>query len=152
MGRPLKIQKTATNGQAKTGGTYSIGVNGGDTGLAGAQIQIRVKVGSNAEADGYIIRQKGSAKFLVSDGTNEGVCTLSDLNDASLTADTMTITVNDASSTATRLARISNKFGIDFSDNRVALSFSDEVDATEIKSGTNAVTIDVVRVENDELG
>lgn len=146
MGRPLKIQKSATNGQAKQGGTYNVGICGGNTALAGqGQIVVRVKVGSNAEADGYIIRQKGSRKFLVSDGTNEGVCTVVDKNDASLGADEMTITVTLPGSGADRLERISNKFGITHSGDKVALSFTDIADDTEtISTGT----IDVAQVEN----
>ena len=146
MGRPLKIQKSATNGQAKTGGTYSVGVAGGNTALTGAQVVIRCKVGSNAEADGYIIRQKGSRKFLVSDGSNEGVCTVVDKNDGALAADEMTITVTLPGSGADRLERISNKFGITHSGDKVALSFTDIADDTEtISTGT----IDVAQVEND---
>jgi len=71
MGRPLKIAKSATK---DTGfpyvDTYNIGVVGGDTSITGAQIRIRVKIGGNSEADGYILRQKGSAKFLVTDNTS----------------------------------------------------------------------------------
>ena len=146
MGRPLKIQKTNTSGQAKTGGTYSVGVAGGNTALTGAQIVVRVKVGSNAEADGYIIRQKGSRKFLVSDGSNEGVCTVVDKNDGALGADEMTMTVTLPGSGADRLERISNKFGITHSGDKVALSFTDIADDTEtISTGT----IDVAQIEND---
>ena len=146
MGRPLKIQKTNTSGQAKQGGTYNVGVAGGNTSLTGAQVVVRVKVGANAEADGYIIRQKGSRKFLVSDGSNEGVCTVVDKNDGSLAADEMTMTVTLPGSGADRLERISNKFGITHGGDKVALSFTDIADDTEtISTGT----IDVAQIEND---
>ena len=147
MGRPLKIQKTNTSGAAKQGGTYNVGVAGGNTALTGAQIQIRCKIGSNAEADGYIVRQKGSRKFLVTDGTNTGVCVVVDKNDAALGADEMTITVILPDSGTDRLERISNKFGITHSGVKVALSFTDIADDLEtISTGT----IDVAQIDNDD--
>jgi len=151
MGRPLKIQKSAT---VDTGfnwvDTYNIGVVGGNTSLTGAQIKVRVKIGSASEADGYIIRQKGATKYLVTDGTNTGVCALANLADSNLTADTMTVTIIRPDSGEVRLARLTNRYGLDFSDNRFALSFTDIADDTEIKSGTAQVTIDVAQVDNDE--
>jgi len=157
MGRPLKIQKSATvDSGFPWVDTYNIGVVGGNTSLTGAQIKTRVKIGSNAEADGYIIRQKGSRKFLVTDGTNTGVCTLSDLADSSLTADTMTVTVLETDSGEIRLARISNKWGIGFDGVQRALSFTDFADsavgtqAETIKSGTKDLYVEIVQVDNDE--
>jgi len=71
MARALKTQKSNT---VDTGfpwqDLYNIGVVGGNTSLTGAQIKTRVKIGSNSEADGYIIRQKGAKKFLVTDATS----------------------------------------------------------------------------------
>jgi hypothetical protein len=151
MGRPLKIQKSNTVDTGFTWvDTYNIGVVGGNTSLTGAQIKVRVKIGSNAEADGYIIRQKGATKYLVTDGTNTGVCALANLADSNLTADTMTVTIIRPDSGEVRLARLTNRYGLDFSDNRFALSFTDIADDTEIKSGTAQVTIDVAQVDNDE--
>lgn len=150
MGRPLKIAKKAGRVDGfNWADTYNIGVVGGDTTLDGAQVLIRVKIGANAEADGYIIRQKGSRKFLVTDGSNTGVCQTANLTDTNLTDDTMTISIVDGTSTVARLERMSNKYGIDFAGNHYALSFTDSVDATEIKSGTAQGTIDVAQVDND---
>lgn len=71
MARALKTQKSNT---VDTGfpwqDLYNIGVVGGNTSLTGAQIKTRVKIGANSEADGYIIRQKGAKKFLVTDATS----------------------------------------------------------------------------------
>jgi len=208
MGRPLKIQKSNT---VDTGfnwqDLYNIGVVGGNTSLTGAQIKTRVKIGSNAEADGYIIRQKGAKKFLVTDATSVsagsfvtdqeymilavgntdfqaigadasfaagtvftaqgagsgtgtavrvGTCTLSNLADSSLTADTMTVTVIETDSGEIRLARISNKWGVGFDGVQRALSFTDFADSavgtqTEtIKSGTKDLYVEIVQVDNDE--
>lgn len=121
MGRPLKISHTGVDLGFSNPAGY--GVVGGDTGITGDQILCRVKIGANAEADGYIIRQKGARKFLVSDGTNTGICSLADLTDTALTDDTMTITVTKADTTTARLAHISNKFGVDFSGNAYLLTF-----------------------------
>ena len=151
MGRPLKIAKSATidNGFPWVD-TYNIGVVGGDTSLTGAQVKVRVKIGTNAEADGYIIRQKGASKYLVTDGTNTGVCTLEDEADGSLNDDGMTVTIIRPDSGTERLARFTNKYGINFSGTRYALSMTDIADDTEIKAGTAQVTIDIAQVDNDE--
>ncbi len=208
MARALKTQKTNTvDSGFPWVDTYNIGVVGGNTSLTGAQIKTRVKIGSASEADGYIIRQKGAKKFLVTDaasvsagsfvvgqeyiilsagntdfqaigadasyaagtvftatgaGTGTGtaarvgVCTLSDLADSSLTADTMTVTVIETDSGEIRLARISNKWGIGFDGVQRALSFTDFADsavgtqAETIKSGTKDLYVEIVQVDNDE--
>jgi len=68
MGRPLKTAKN--NGTVDTGFVSGIGVVGGNTGQAGNQVLARVKIGAQAEANGYIIRQKGKRKFLVGSTTS----------------------------------------------------------------------------------
>jgi len=205
MGRPLKIAKSAT---VDTGfpyvDTYNIGVVGGSTAITGAQIRARVKIGSNTNADGYIVRQKGSKKFLVAEltsvavtsavadqeyliltvgntdftaiGAGEstvgtiftatgagtgtgtvyrvGVCTLVDKADGSLGADEMSITMQEDDSSTLRLARVSNRYGIDFAGRRYLLSFTDTADsgdstAETIKSGTKEDYLEIVQVEND---
>ena len=160
MGRPLKIKKASDidvgfNNPPSSAGIGSeleyYGVVGGNTALSTANhptIKVRVKISTNAEADGYIIRQKGSKKYLVTDGTNTGVCTLENEADSSLNDDGMTITVTLNDSTEVRLARLSNKYGLDFSDNRYLLNFFDLADDTVIKSGTNGTTIDLIQVDN----
>ena len=118
----FKTAKSATKGNGYPVGTA---LPGGDYALAGTQIKLRVKIGSNAEADGYIVRQKGAKKFLVSDGSNEGVCTLANLADASLTADTMTVTctMSDGSTTF-KASRLTNKFVWDQSNNKYLVGAS----------------------------
>lgn len=117
MGRPIKISKlsavdTGYNNPAGAGNTY--GVVGGNTNQTNPTIQCRVKVGANAEANGFIVRQKGARKFLVSDGTNVGTCVLADSADGALADSTMTITATKADTTTVRLARISDYNAIDF--------------------------------------
>lgn len=157
MGRPVKIKKSATvdigfNNPA--GGNY-YGVVGGTDSLstsANPVLKVRVKIGANAEADGYIIRQKGASKYLVSDGSNEGVCTLADKADAALAANEMTITAQDSGSTEFRIKRMSNKFALDFSNNRYAINMFD-VNAGVEKAGSDSATttIELAQVDNYNL-
>ncbi len=163
MGRPLKIKKSTTKDigfnnfgeltnpvyPAAMSASEFFGVVGGSDTVdtsAYPTVQVRVKIGANAEANGYIIRQKGSIKYLVSDGTNTGVCTLANLADTALTANTMTITVDD-NSTTFRVSRMTNKYVLDYSDNQYVVNFFDKGDTT-IKSGTQGNdTLTLVQVE-----
>ena len=113
MGRPLKIAKSATidTGFPQT----ASGVVGGNTGISGSQVLCRVKVGSNSEANGFIIRQKGKKKFLVQDASgNQGVCTLVNVANSSLTANTMTVTCTFANAATFRAASLTNHFVTSF--------------------------------------
>ena len=67
MGRPLKTTKAAGIDTGFPSATS--GVVGGKTSISGSQILARVKIGSQAEANGYILRQKGKNKFLVASTT-----------------------------------------------------------------------------------
>lgn len=119
MGR-LKIAHSAVNDSGFNG---SYGIVGGNTNISTPSIQCRVKIGANAEANGWIIRQKGKRKFLVSDGTNTGVCMLANLANAALTANTMTITVTKLDTSTVRLQYLTNKHGVDFTGAQYMLSF-----------------------------
>ena len=153
MGRPVKIKESATvdvgfNNPA--GGQY-YGVVGGTDTLSTYDhpvLKVRVKIGGNSEADGYIIRQKGASKYLVSDGSNTGVCVLANTADSSLADDTMTITAQDSGSTEFRIKRMSNKWALDFSDNRYLINFFD-VAASVTKSGGS--TVELAQVDNYNL-
>ena len=123
MGRPLKINKTAN---VDTGFSNRYGVVGGSAGL---NIVVRVKIGSNNEADGYIIKQKSKNTYLVTDGSNQGVCVLTNVNNSSLTSNTMTVTATLANSTTIRLSYLSNHWGRDFAGNKFLLSYFDSDDA-----------------------
>jgi hypothetical protein len=175
MGRPLKIQKanttkdigfpqvsTLTNPVTPDGldSAEFYGVVGGDqltttTANGGTSnfptIGVRVYIAGQDEQDGYILRAKGSRKFLVYDPTNgaSGVCTLSDEADSALTSGSMTITVYTGDSTAIRLKRITNKWGVDWNNNRWFLNFFQGVEGeTAIKSGAaNNGTVTLARVE-----
>ncbi len=139
MGRPLKIAKSASI-DSSVGNGAGYGVVGGNTSISSPSIKCRVKIGSADEADGYIIRQKGKHRFLVSDGTNTGVCVLADLADDSLTADTMTVTATKANASTVRLTSISNKFVRDFAGVQYIASFG-AASAAPDGSGFAVVTV-----------
>lgn len=120
MGRPLK---TAKGAGIDIGYDQPYGVVGGNTGIAGTQILCRVKIGANAETNGWILRQKGARKFLVTDGVNIGICSLVDLANGTLTADTMTVTVTDVGATTHRLAKFGDSFGVSFAGQGYILTF-----------------------------
>ena len=87
-----------------------------------ANIHCRVKIGDNPEADGTILRQKASKRFLVTDGKNNGICTVSDLDENKLTSNTMTLTVEKQDGTLQRVEFLSNKFAVDFDKNRFIIT------------------------------
>ena len=122
MGRPLKTAKSATidTGYNNPSG---YGVVGGDTGIAPTQIVCQVKIGANAEAPGFIIRQKGAKKYLVTDGTNTGICFLTDEADGALTDGAMTVTITKLDASTARLANFSDHFGYDFTNTGYYLTF-----------------------------
>lgn len=153
MGRPLKIKKSSTVDIGFNNPAIDhFGVVGGDTSLSTAShpvTRVRVKIGSNSEADGHIIRQKGASKYLVTDGANTGTCALVDESDTNLTADTMTVTVRLDDSSEVRLKRFTNRWGLDFSDTRYLLNFFVTSDDDVVKSGfANNGTVDLVIVDN----
>lgn len=122
MGRPLKTAKSATvdTGFSNPAG---YGVVGGDVAIAVNQVLCQVKIGANAEAPGFIIRQKGAKKYLVSDGTNQGICFLTDDALGSLTDNAMTVTITKFDTTTARLANFSDHFGYDFTSTGYYLTF-----------------------------
>jgi hypothetical protein len=140
MGRPLKIAKyDSSNSQlldtgypnnGSTDNSFSDnapGVVGGNNSTYSEDsllIKARVKIGTHGEADGYIVRQKAKHRFLVTDGTNTGVCTLADTDDASLANDTMTVTVTTADTNTHRLQSLTNKWGVGFDGTKYLLSFN----------------------------
>jgi hypothetical protein len=137
MGRPLKIAKASATVDTGFPST-AVGVVGGDTAQAGNQIQVRARVTGFAEGDGYIVRQKGASKFLVTVGGNTGVVSLVDKADSTLAEGECTITLTKADTSTVRAKRISSKFAIDFSDVKYILG----------DTATIATTPDTVTVES----
>ena len=158
MGRPLKIKESATVdvGFANPpGNSQFYGVVGGEDTLSTygfPTLKVRVRIAGQSEADGWIIRQKGATKYLVEDASaNQGVCTLANSADAALAEGTMTITAQDSGSTEFRIKRMSNKFCLDFSDNRYLTNFFDVAASVTKSGGETTTTIELVQVDNPNL-
>jgi len=161
MGRPLKIKKSTTTdigfnpfsaltapvvptGFTPGSATEYEGVVGGEGdggGVATATypvVKCRVFITGESEDDGFIIRQKGSTKYLVQDTSgNQGVCVLADEAQGALTEGNMNIAFTDDSSTEVLISKLTNKFALDYSTPPVRYAtnfFTDE--GTVIKSGT----------------
>lgn len=165
MGRPLKIKKSTSVDigfnawDQLTNPTYGndfettefVGVVGGEhTGVATTTypvVKCRVKVGTNVEADGYILRQKGTTKYLVSDGTNTGVCNIVNKAEGSLGDNEMNIAFFASDSSEILIKRLTNKWALDFSDNRYLVNFFTD-ESTQIKSGTKDTAVSLALIEN----
>ena len=101
-----------------------IGGTGGDTGLAGNQIQGSCKIGNNAASACWVVRQKGAHKFLVQDtSANRGICTLVDKAQSSLSDNEMSILVTTTTGSF-YASRITNKFVYDFTGNKYRYWFA----------------------------
>ena len=70
----------------------------------GNEIKVQFHNGTGS-VNGWIVKQKGSKKFLCSDGTDTATCTLVDKASAALAAGEMTITVDD-NGTARQVVKI----------------------------------------------
>ena len=104
----FKTAKSATKDTGYPVGTAQVG---GNTSITGNQIAPEVKIGSNSNDTGYIVRQKGAYKFLVNDlDGNEGVCTLVNKATGALAANEMSIQCTYANAATFYAKRITNKF------------------------------------------
>ena len=118
----FKIQKSAT---VNVGFDQSavIGGTGGLTGITGNQIQVKAYPYGGSAANASILRAKGKSKFLVTDGTHADVCTLVDKAVGSLSVHEMSVTATPAVGSTFRIARLTNKFVIDFDGNKYQWKF-----------------------------
>ena len=177
MGRPLKIKKSTTKDigfnawdtltnpvyPATFNSTQFAGVVGGEGnggGVATATypvVKCRVFITGQSEEDGWIVRQKGTRKYLVEGASSgvQGVCILANEAQGALTSGNMNISYSlDADSSEVLISKLTNKYAYDFTGGEVGGStdggwaqsavqqnvryaanfFTDE--GTEIKSGT----------------
>ena len=176
MGRPLKIKKSTTkdigfnawgtltnpvypatfNSTQFAGVVGGVGNGGGVATTAYPVVKCRVFITGQSEEDGFIIRQKGTRKYLVQGASSgeQGVCVLANQAQGALTAGNMNISYSlDADSSEVLISKLNNKYAYDFTGGEVggvsggwaqsevqqnvryaANFFTDE--GTEIKSGT----------------
>ena len=111
------------------------------------QCIVNVSAGTGVE-QGYIVRQKGTIKYLVTGVTSgvTAVCQVGD--DATPAINQMAIQMSVANdSTLINIKRLTNKFALDFSNNRYVTNFFTD-NGSEIKSGTIGVTNGLAQVES----
>jgi len=91
MGK-FKIQKSAT---VNVGYDYnsSVGGTGGNTGITGTQLTVWANI-NDAIRTAYVVAARGRNSFLVNDGGNVGVCSLTNLLHQELTLGEMSVQVN----------------------------------------------------------
>ena len=94
--------------------------NFGEPTPGGNEIKVQFHNGTGS-VPGWIVRQRGSKRFLCSDGTNEAICTLVDKASAALAAGEMTITVLDDAATAKQVTKIAQHKATDSPVSTVAL-------------------------------
>jgi hypothetical protein len=96
MGK-FKIQKSTT---VNVGYDYnsSIGGTGGNTGITGTQLVVYANVNTtpayHSVRTAFVIAGRGKGRFLVNDGTDSGVCTLTNLLSAELVSGQMSVQAN----------------------------------------------------------
>ena len=90
----------------------------------GNQIKVRAKIGSNAEGDGFIVRQKGTNKFIVTVGANTGVCRVVNKNSGSLAANEMIINVLNDAGTYVQATKLYNRVAIVEGNQKIKWNFA----------------------------
>lgn len=105
----------------------------GEPTVGGNEIKVRFRATGETEANGWIVKQKGSKKFVCTDGTNEELCTLVDKAQGSLAAGDMTITVKDDAGNAKQVTKIAGrKVTLDTGES-IAWNFSDATDDNAVE-------------------
>jgi len=168
MGRPLKIKKSTTKDigfnsfGSLTNPVFSatltaddfVGVVGGDNDVASTtypvvSIQVNVDAGTGVE-EGYIVRQKGSTKYLVEGLTSgvQAVCVLVNSNTPAIGQMSIAMATG-GDSTEIYIQRLTNRYALDFSNIRYLINFFTD-EGTQVKSGAAANgTITLAQVEKN---
>lgn len=90
----------------------------------GNQIKVRAKIGSNAEGDGFIVRQKGTNKFIVTVGVNTGVCRVVNKDSGTLEANEMIINVLTDAGTYVQATKLYNRVAIVEGNQKIKWNFA----------------------------
>lgn len=94
----------------------------------GNQIKVRAKIGANTEGDGFIVRQKGTNKFIVTVGANTGVCRVVNKDSGSLGNNEMIINVLTDSGTYAQATKLYNRVAITEGNTKVKWNFTADLD------------------------
>lgn len=108
----------------------------------GNQIKVRAKVGANAEGDGFIVKQKGTKRFVVTVGANTGTCKLVNKDTGSLGANEMIINVINDSGQIVQVTKLFNRVAIIEDSVKVRWNFE-----ANLSDGS----IQIIDVEGPEL-
>lgn len=118
----------------------------------GDEIKVQFHNGTGS-VNGWIVKQKGSKKFVCSDGTVEATCTLVDKASGTLVAGEMTITVKDDTGTARQVTKIAaRKVTIDTGVS-IPWNFTDATDdgAVEMEEAGDDAVIDATGTDEDDF-
>lgn len=106
---------------------------------AGDQLAIRAKIGSNAEGNGFIVKQTGESRYMVTVGSNTGVVYLVDKANGTLAAGEATITFQNASASTKRVKKLLAHRVIFFDGTSASWSFNpasgDIWEAADVEDG-----------------
>jgi len=80
----------------------------GEPTVDGKEIKVQFNEGTGSKS-GWIVKQKASKRFLVTDGTVEGICSLVDKASGDLLEGEMSITVKDDAGVAKQVVKIAGR-------------------------------------------
>ena len=105
----------------------------------GTNITVRAYVGGGIDQAAYILNQKGTNKFTVSNNgaTATAICRLANVATASIAAGQMVLEAMNAAGERVALKRIFNRTAVDFAGNRYTWALED--DSTETVIRLNAI-------------
>lgn len=120
-GTHITVASTATGALLPLSTTTVVTTGTQDTVTLAANAAVAVSNGGyvfSTSENGYIVRQKGKTKYLVTGLTTgrTGACYTANLANAALTPNTMSITATKADTTTTRLSTVNDYWGVDFTD------------------------------------
>lgn len=98
---------------------------------AGHQVAITAKIGSNAEGAGFIVKQTGSSRYIVTVGSHTGVVYLVDGTVGSLGADEAVILMKDETGTEKTVKKLMSHRVVFFDGTSAPWSFDPAVDPYE---------------------
>lgn len=114
MGRPIKTAKLISGVPSDTGydNGNGLGVVGGevDTPVDVKTIACSFSLNGGGDLTGWIVRQKGTRKFIVTDGTVTGTCALVDKG-GSFNAGEMSIAITTAAAATKYLVKFNDTIG-----------------------------------------
>lgn len=119
----------------------------------GKEIKVQFHNGT-ASVKGWIVKQKGSKKFLCTDGTVEALCTLVDKASAALAEGEMSITVQDDAGTPKQIVKIAGRKVTLNSGESIAWNFDTSTTDGKVEieeAGDDASMTNATDLEGDDV-